>query len=386
MPAPSTLLRRKLTGVCPPARGAVIAALGREHPAPVWLVVAANLKEAEHLAEDIAFFHSASGEPRPQQSLVFPESMPDSSEMREAFAASSDRLTVLSRLRALRGLTATPDSLVVVTTPAALLQTVPALEEFSTREITLTRGQQQPFQGLLAELQKLDYDSEAVCEAPGHYAIRGGIIDVYPVTANLPYRLDFFGDEIESIREFDPVTQRSGAIVEAITLAASPRVRLDASKTGVADYLSPATHLLFVEPAALEEEFNALAPSGHDGLTPLLTRVAAAFAVSDLDEASQLFDGASHEVTWDTETLAHHRRYPGDALIAQERLNVEEEARQVFLRQVAAWKKDGYEIAFVAAKDGEEQRAKEILAADSKLKAIKPRWLRGTLNEGFRLT
>jgi transcription-repair coupling factor (superfamily II helicase) len=386
MPAPSTLLRRKLTGVCPPARGAVIAALGREHPAPVWLVVAANLKEAEHLAEDIAFFHNASREPRPQQSLVFPESMPDSSEMREAFAASSDRLTVLSRLRALRGLTATPDSLVVVTTPAALLQTVPALEEFSTREITLRRGQQQPFQGLLAELQKLDYDSEAVCEAPGHYAIRGGIIDVYPVTANQPYRLDFFGDEIESIREFDPVTQRSGAIVEAITLAASPRVRLDASKTGVADYLSPATHLLFVEPAALEEEFNALAPSGHDGLTPLLTRVAAAFALSDLDEASQLFDGASHEVTWDTETLAHHRRYPGDALIAQERLNVEEEARQVFLRQVAAWKKDGYEIAFVAAKDGEEQRAKEILAADSKLKAIKPRWLRGTLNEGFRLT
>ena len=79
-------------------------------------------------------------------------------------------------------------------------------------------------------MQKLDYDSEAVCEAPGHYAIRGGIIDVYPVTANQPYRLDFFGDEIEEIRVFDPVTQRSGDAVESIALSASPRVKLDPSE------------------------------------------------------------------------------------------------------------------------------------------------------------
>ncbi len=382
----STLNRHKLTGVCPPARGAVIAELARAHPAPVWLIVTENLKAAEHLAEDTAFFHRASNDPRPRQTLIFPESMQDSADMREAFAASSDRLTVLSRLRATRGLTSTPDTLVVVTTPAALLQQVPALEEFSTRELTLRRGQAQPFQGLLEQLQKLDYDSEAVCEAPGHYAIRGGIIDVYPVTANQPYRLDFFGDEIESIREFDPVTQRSGAAVEAITLVASPRVRLDPSKTGLADYLTPSTHLLFVEPATLEEEFSAFARDGSDGLTPLLARCAAAFAVSDLDEASGLFEGAAEEHTWDTESLAHHRRYPDDALVAQERLTMEEDARRDFLRQVATWRKDGYDIAIVVAKEGEEQRAQEILAEDPKLKTIRPKWLRGTLNEGFRIT
>jgi transcription-repair coupling factor (superfamily II helicase) len=250
-----TVQRHKLTGVCPPARGAVVAELLRAHAAPVWLVVAEDLKLAEHLAEDVAFFHAASGDARPLATLVFPESLPDSRDMREAFAASSDRLTVLSRLRATRGMSATPDTLVVATTPAALLQPVPALEEFATRELTLARGQPQSFHGLLEQLQQLDYDSEAVCEAPGHYAIRGGIIDVYPVTANQPYRLDFFGDEIESIREFDPVTQRSGASVEKIKLPASPRVQLGESKTGLADYLTPATHLLFVEPASLDEEF-----------------------------------------------------------------------------------------------------------------------------------
>ncbi|MEY2878952.1 MAG: hypothetical protein RLZZ15_1332, partial [Verrucomicrobiota bacterium] len=323
---------------------------------------------------------------RPLATLVFPESQPDARDMREAFAASSDRLTVLSRLRATRGMAAAPDTLLVVTTPAALLQAVPALEEFATRELTLARGQTQPFAALLELLQKLDYDSEAVCEAPGHYAVRGGIVDLYPVTANRPYRLDFFGDEIESIREFDPVTQRSGASVESVKLSASPRVKLGESTTGLADYLSPATHLLFVEPAALDEEFSAFAREGRDALTPLLAKSAAHFAVSDLDEASALFETAETEITWDTESLAHHRRYADDGLVAQERLVAEEEARRKFFHQVAAWAKAGNAIAFVASKDGEEQRLREILAEDAALKKMKPRFLRGTLNEGFRVT
>src|SRR6185312_13598413 len=181
--------RIKLTGVCPPARGAVIAELALAQPAPVWLIVTEDLRAAEQLAEDVAFFSRAAPAARPSTTLIFPESMPDNRDMREAFAASSDRLTVLSRLRAVRRSERTPDTLLVVTTPAALLQPVPALEEFATREITLERGQTQPFQALLEQLQQLDYDSEAVCEAPGHYAIRGGIIDVYPVTATTPYRL-----------------------------------------------------------------------------------------------------------------------------------------------------------------------------------------------------
>ncbi len=232
-PAP-TAARTKWTGVCPPARGAVVAELIRAVPAPVWIAVTEDLKAAEQLAEEVAFFLRAAGAAEaPPQVLIFPESIADSRDMREAFAASSDRLNVLSRLRGLRGVrTAGPGALLVATTPAALLQPVPALEAMAERELTLTRGQHQPFQGLLEQLQKLDYDSEAVCESPGSYAVRGGIMDVYPVTANQPYRLDFFGDEIEEIRGFDPVTQRSTDSVATITLAASPRVRLERGQNG----------------------------------------------------------------------------------------------------------------------------------------------------------
>ncbi|MDR1281327.1 MAG: transcription-repair coupling factor, partial [Opitutaceae bacterium] len=396
--------RAKHVGVCPSARGAVIAALVRARPAPVWIVVAEHARLAGQLAEDIPFFletHAPSSSSSPSSAarvLLFPESMPETGDMREAFAASADRLTVLSALR-------NPHSLLVLTTPAALLQPVPALAPFAAAEFTLARGQSQSFQGLLEKLRALDYDSEAVCEAPGHYAIRGGIIDVYPVTATQPYRLDFFGDEIEDIRAFDPVTQRSGESVAAITLSATPRVRLAPSKTGLADYLPPrAANLLLVEPATLDAAFSRLAretsaasaTSSAAGagaaaagatLAGLLPRFAALLGMSDLDEAAALFDTpGTHEITWETESLAHHRSYPADALIANERLQAEEDARARFLAQAAAWSRDGYDLAIVTLNEGEETRAREILAADPALKTLRPRYLRGTLNEGFRLT
>ena len=377
---------RRVTGVCPPARGAVLAALAARERAPVWLVVASTLREAELLAEDTAFFHRALGTPAPLSALVFPESVQETAEMREAFAASSDRLAVLSRLRAVRGLAATPDTLVVATTAAALLQPVPALEEFARRELTLTRGATLPFQTLLEELRRLDYDCEAVCEAPGHYAVRGGLVDIYPVTAAGPCRVDFFGDEIESIRRFDPVTQRSGDAVESVTVPASPRVRLAASVTGLAGYLPGTARLVLVEPATLEAELAALLPAGGaDPLAALAAHCAGVTGLGDLDEASRLVADEAEEVTWDTEALAHHRRTPGEGLIAQERLTAEEEARGEFLALVATWGRAGADVAVVMSKEGEEQRARELLAAAPGWKELRPRWWRGALNEGFRI-
>ena len=421
--------RCKLTGVCPPARAAVLATLVRQRPAPVWLVVAEEPRLAERLAEDVMFFHAAAAGAPPLEARVFPESLADSRDMREAFLASSDRLAVLSQLRPRRQLAAFDPlrgpALLVATTPAALLQPVPALAEFDGREITLARGQRQPFHGLLEQLRAFDYDSEVVCEAPGQYAVRGGIIDVYPVTALQPYRLDFFGDEIEDIRALDPVTQRSGDAVERITLSASPRLPVTPSGTGLADYLGPLTHLVFIEPATLEEAFSLLErqatsvsaadttaistrpgragppappsfsarpavgpylPAAPESIwEPILARSAAAFGISDLDEASALFDGSESEQTWDTESLAHHRRYPTDALAAQDRLQAEEEARHEFLAQVGRWDQEGYTVVFAVAKDGEEAHTREILGAHPAFARRRLRFLRGTINEGFRI-
>jgi transcription-repair coupling factor (superfamily II helicase) len=381
--------RHKIVGVCPAARGAVIAETMRAHPSPVWLVVAQDLKAAEQLAEDVGFFARAAAEGRQLQALVYPESIPDSRDIREAFAASGDRLTVLSAMRAsLAGAGDGTDGpfLAVFATPSSLLQPVPAIEQYAASEIVLARGTRQPFQELLGKLRDLDYDSEAVCEAPGHYAIRGGIIDVYPVTATEPYRLDFFGDEIEDIRAFDPVTQRSGGRIERIRVGASPRLRLESAKTGISDYLDPRTHVALVEPAALEEEFRAFSPEGSDGLAPLLSACAAAFGFGELDEASIVFAEPASETVWDTESLEHHRPLPSETLLARERLQAEDDARRTFLGQLARWKREGFAIAVAASKEGEEKRIREILSAEASLAGMAPLFLRGGLNEGFRAT
>ena len=397
-PVPSA--RHKHTGVCPAARGAVLAGLIQAQPAPVWLVVADTLRAAEQLAEDTALFYpafapAATAAPgRTLDALILPESLADSRDMAEAFAASADRQSVLSRLRATRqlaGLPADSAPLVVFTTPAALLQRVPALEAYAATELTLRRGETHPFAALLEKLRALDYDSEVVCEAPGTYAVRGGIIDLYPVNAAQPCRLDFFGDELEDIRLLDPVTQRSGDALDSLTLAASPRLSLAPSLTGLAPYLSPAARIVLVEPASLDATFSLLArenPHAAAALAPLLGRVAALEAIADLDEAAALFDTASGpvaETTWDTESLAHHRRYPSDDLIAQDRLAAEEAARRDFLDRLGEWSRDGAALAIITPREAEEKRIREILDAHPAGKKLRPVFLRGQANEGFRL-
>ncbi len=402
MSAHSPAPRTKLTGICPAAQTHALAELLRQHPAPVWLVIHEEAQKTDALAEDIALFHAANAGKAPLEILPFPEAQ--TGEMREAFNAASDRLAVLSRLRGLKNVSVKSGTLLVLTTPAALLQPVPPLADFATREAELVRGEHRSFQGLLDLISSFDYDSEAVCEAPGQYAVRGGIVDVYPITAHQPYRLDFFGDTLEEIRVLDPVTQRSGESVERVTLTAAPKLHTSGLSASLLDYVNPATHAALIEPKALEELFDTLAPDDGRAGTPLPANVARngvralpvtealnaacarLFGVSDLDLASRLFDAATHEETWDTESLSHHRAYPEERLLAHERLAAEEDARRQFLEKVAGWKQAGYAVDFVVSKEGEEQRIRELLDEHAALKKIKPRFLRGSLTEGFRLT
>ena len=377
--------RTKLTGICPAAQAHALAELLRLRPAPVWVVVHEEAQKTAALAEDIALFHSAGDSKVKLHILPFPEVQ--GGEMREAFTAASDRLAVLSKLRGLKEATAKSGTLLILTTPAALLQPVPSLADFANREAELQRGENLSFQGLLELIRSFDYDSEAVCEAPGQYAVRGGIVDVYPITAHQPYRLDFFGDTLEEIRVLDPVTQRSGDPVEHITLTAAPKLHTAGVPASLLDYLNPATHAALLEPKALEELFDTLA--GRDSVDfgeRLAGTTSCLFGVSDLDLASRLFDTTAHEETWDTESLAHHRSYPEERLLAHERLTAEENARRQFLEKVATWKQAGYAVDFVVSKGGEEQRIRELLDEHAALKKMKPRFLRGELSEGFRLT
>jgi len=125
----------------------------------------------------------------------------------------SRRIDTLTRLAA-----APPETpLFVLTTVNALVQRVPPRRLFDGRVLKLRTGGRIGLDRMQSFFRNNGYLRTDTVREPGEFAIRGGIVDLYPAGAAQPLRLDFFGDAIESIRSFDPLTQRStGAAAEAV--------------------------------------------------------------------------------------------------------------------------------------------------------------------------
>ena len=104
----------------------------------------------------------------------------------------------------------------------------------------------------------------------------------------------------------------------------------------------------------------------------------------DLDVDDELFGADAETEAWETVSLALHRVQPAANLLAEDRLNAEQEARRSFLLEAKSWGSAGWLIQFVLPRESEEKRVREILAED-KIKLPKAVWSRGSLDEGCKL-
>ena len=116
---------------------------------------------------------------------------------------------------------------IVLTTVNALVQRVPPRQVFEGASMILRPGQAAPPETVTAFLEANGYGRAGTVMEPGEYAMRGGIIDIYPAGEPDPVRLDLFGDTIESLRPFDTATQRSAGKLEALVLRPVSEVPLD---------------------------------------------------------------------------------------------------------------------------------------------------------------
>lgn len=112
--------------------------------------------------------------------------------------------------------------LIIVTYPEALQETVPARETLSAQSLTIRRGEQFAVTALGQMLSELQFEHVDFVYQPGQYAIRGGIVDVYSYNHDDPYRLDFWGNELDSIRTFDIENQLSKERIEEVTIVGKP--------------------------------------------------------------------------------------------------------------------------------------------------------------------
>jgi transcription-repair coupling factor (superfamily II helicase) len=149
------------------------------------------------------------------------------------------------RLQVLQELITNQENKIIITSATSLLRKLMPAGVFKDYSLRLTLEKEYILTELSEHLSLLGYERVNMVEDPGQYSIRGGILDIFPLNGEYPYRAEFFGDEIDSLRFFDPVTQRSIADLSVAMIPPAreiiiqpdkvkeflPRIREDYEKT-----------------------------------------------------------------------------------------------------------------------------------------------------------
>jgi len=362
-------------GICASAQPFFAALLARIFPRHTLVLVVPDLKIQELFQQDLETW-----QPRPP--LYFPpwESLPPEGKLPHADVISD-------RLQTLMALAGPAEPWLIVTSVAALLQNTFAPAEIQKRTPHLKRGDTLDPLDLIETLEEQGYEPEVQVTQKGEIALRGGILDVYAPTGAWPVRLEFFGNELESLREFDPVTQLSRAEIGAVSLSPAGELGIlkspkpgDAPPTSLLDHLPAQSILVLCEPEALAlraEEYSRLIPAGDplfrawpDFLAQARARSLAQIEVADSPEPSGPLTFASLDA-W---------RPLSDRLPEPQ---VAEANRREFFGQLHRWLRQNYTVRIFCNNDGERQRFLEIWGTLEFAPAVMPVIQLGALARGF---
>jgi transcription-repair coupling factor (superfamily II helicase) len=220
--------RIRVSGLTPTAKALLLVLLRRAADRPLVFVVNDN-RAVEDFVPVLRGFSELTGASDPDSIVSLPardvlpfQNLSPHPELQE------ERATALWKI-------STGKAAIVVTPIAATAIRQRSADYYSDLARTLHRGESFDLDNLLAHLNTVGYASADVVEMPGQYAVRGGILDVYSPEAERPVRIEFFGDEVDSIRRFDPASQRSSNPLDEALL-------LPLTETPVSDQLLGAIH------------------------------------------------------------------------------------------------------------------------------------------------
>ncbi|MFA5256599.1 MAG: transcription-repair coupling factor, partial [Opitutales bacterium] len=382
-----------VAGVAGPSVPAVLHSFVSARPAPLSVFVCRKSGDAEAWAEVTAFLGSAFGGGK-TRCLVLPALDDSVADDQRTFDIGCDRLDTLTRMAAQgRG----KESLVVFTTPAGLLCPVEAVDSLRRAEIILKRGDRRPFRELVETLaQVMGYDHESICEAPGQFAVRGGLLDVYPFNGEAPLRVDFFGDEIESIRSFDPATQRSIEAVDSVTVSPMPGGGDEtlARPANILGYFGPRVDWFFEEPGALAAQerdyFTTFDAGGGKTCFEDIFKARQKgpdrwFGFSALGAEQELFGCPAARVEVRAEATADYLPLTPEGVLGIDRTGAEQQARHALMDEAARWMREGCRLVFVSQSEGEDGRIKDFVGTLPGWKGLAPAYFVGPMRRGFRL-
>jgi len=378
--------------ICASAQPLLAALLLQKFPARPIVLVTDSLKTQESFQQDLETWIAQLSAPN-SQLLFYPawEIFPHEGKLPHADVIS-DRLQTLIPLSTLNSQLST----LVVTGITALLQKTFAPDDLKTRTRVLQRGDKTAPLNLIEWLETQGYEAEAQVTQKGEIALRGGIVDIFPPTSPWPVRLDFFGDELESLREFDPLTQISRGEISSVTLppagelgilkrsadslsasSAQPSA-LNSQLSTLLDYLPREAIFLLCEPEQLAlraEEYATQIPADDpfviawtDFLAGLDQRGMSRLEVSEADVIGTPGTGSA-SITASENQLAEPE-FGAPLFTSLEEFRplgerapepqIAEAQRREFFQQLHRWLRQDYAVHVFCNNDGERQRFEEI--------------------------
>ena len=231
----------------------LVAALHEDLRVPT-LVVVPTTEDAKSFYEQLLVWHSSRS-----QILLFPkpDALPYERLATDPFN-EQQRLQVLTSLIASRS-KSNPGSqlLLIVSSAAALVRKTTPYSHFSAASHVVKQGIEINLFDLLNRWSSMGYQRANLVETPGTMSHRGGIVDVYPPNSQLPARIEFLGNRVESIRLFDPQTQRSLKPVPSIELIPGQEAAWPSTDTLIS-YLTPDSLIILADPGEIEASINEL--------------------------------------------------------------------------------------------------------------------------------
>ena len=364
----------RLNSVADAAKPFVVSLLSQISKRPV-LIVTEDVKSQEALFNDLQAFLPGT--------LFYPawETLPHDNVLPHVDTIA-DRLKVLTSLGRSdlpvatgpdnRGREAAPT---IVASVQALMQRTFSAASLDALRSTLALGQRLDLQDFVDRLVELGYHPEYQVNERGDMAMRGGIVDFFPLELDNPIRVEFAGDEIESIRVFDPISQQSRDKLPSIIITPAGELGLlkrEPDKTAsLLELLPPDTLLVLIEPERIDTAagiYTRQIPDNDPFFEPWEKTLGSKLQQVHLSEAI-----ATESLVTQAETITLPADFAGPFNLRLTSLDafrplesrapepeVAEQMRRAFFDQMQRWADEDFSLHVFCSNDGERQRFEEL--------------------------
>jgi len=230
---------------------AIIAAAFQKAPQPLVILVHSNESLSDWREDLLSLLPGTEVLELPELDMMTVQAEARSMER------TARRMDVLVRLMR-------KEPVIVLAKAAAAIQKGISRQDFARLSVNISMGDEIPLEKLLQRLVQLGYEHADEVERIGQFSNRGGIVDVYPVNGENPIRIEFFGDEVDSLREFDRNTKRSLKNISSASIMPLSQTDSAGQAEVFVSYLEGQGTVLFDEPMRLREQMRTMVRENPD--------------------------------------------------------------------------------------------------------------------------